>query len=65
MTDRTASMLSVTCTSNTNWGFFRMFTQKRRGKLEVGEGEGARKNIMLQCFPHAHYQSDARHILTY
>lgn len=35
MTDRTASTLSVTCTSNTNWGFFRMFTQNRRGKLKM------------------------------
>ena len=33
MTDRTASMLSVTWTSNTNWGFFRMLTQNLRGRL--------------------------------
>lgn len=33
MTDRHASMWSVLSMSNTNWGFFRMFTQKRRGKL--------------------------------
>lgn len=37
MTDRQASMWSVLSMSNTNWGFFRMFTQKRRGKLHQQE----------------------------
>lgn len=35
MTERQASMWSVLSMSNTNWGFFRMFTQNRRGKLET------------------------------
>lgn len=34
ITDRQASIWSVFSMSNTNWGFFRIFTQKRRGKLE-------------------------------
>lgn len=33
MTDRTASMLSVTWTSRTNCGFFRMLTQNLSGRL--------------------------------
>lgn len=33
ITERTASTLSVTCTSKTNCGFFKMLTQKRKGKL--------------------------------
>lgn len=34
MTDSTASMLSVTWTSRTNCGFFRMFTQNLSGRLK-------------------------------
>lgn len=33
MTERQASMWSVLSMSKTNWGFFRMFTQNRRGRL--------------------------------
>lgn len=48
MTDRQASMWSVFSMSKTNWGFFKMFTQKRRGRLwggtvwvqELSEGPG-------------------------
>ena len=33
ITDRQPSMCGVFLMSKTNWGFFRMFTQKRRGRL--------------------------------
>lgn len=36
MTERQASMWSVLSMSKTNWGFFRMFTQNRRGRLWGG-----------------------------
>lgn len=38
ITDRQASMWSVFSMSKTNWGFFKMFTQKRRGRL-WGQGQ--------------------------
>lgn len=34
MTDREASTTSVTWTSKMKWGFFKMFTQNRRGRLK-------------------------------
>ena len=37
MTESEASTTSATCTSKMKWGFFRMLTQKRRGRLEEGE----------------------------
>ena len=46
MTERTASTLSVTCTSNTNCGFFRMFTQNLRGRLPRQTQKGRQeKNV--------------------
>lgn len=41
MTDRQASMWSVFSMSKTNWGFFKMFTQKRRGRLWGRDSGGA------------------------
>lgn len=40
MTERQASMWSVLSMSKTNWGFFRMFTQNRRGRLWDGGSRG-------------------------
>jgi len=34
MTDKQPSICDVFLTSKTNWGFFSMFTQKRRGRLD-------------------------------
>src|SRR4029434_2596481 len=52
ITDRQASIWSVLSMSNTNCGFFKMFTQKRSGKLERkgGQGRERHKNYKLpQC----------------
>lgn len=48
MTERQASMWSVLSMSKTNWGFFRMFTQNRRGRLWDG-GEGGAVNPPRGC----------------
>lgn len=55
MTERQASMWSVFSMSKTNWGFFRMFTQKRRGRLWdrgdkgcVSSAEGRGRQIALK-----------------
>ena len=44
ITDRQASIWSVLSMSNTNCGFFKMFTQKRSGKLERKGGQGRERH---------------------
>jgi len=48
ITDRQPSMCGVFLMSKTNWGFFRMFTQKRRGRL-FREREIPRFKYSLSC----------------
>lgn len=49
ITDRQASMWSVLSMSNTNWGFFRMFTQNLSGRLQR---EGSRDTHKINfCVP--------------
>lgn len=50
ITERTASTLSVTCTSKTNWGFFKMLTQKRKGKLRAEDKTKVHLNIKVAHF---------------